>query len=170
MSTDVSWGTVARPVGRLVLRRLPRFIFERFYSESELEGHIKVRLISAKLIATTLLNRIQVPSLVMELELFNLSPYLDVRVASVRSMLTACDEKGLERTFAHIDEWGAFDLHRGEPRPLRLTFWPNEQQAEVLSIYGKERFSLDLVVALRVESKIGTVYRLKRLTLCGLGD
>lgn len=168
MSTEVSWVTVAKPLSHWIIGRLPRFIFERFYGERDLENHIKVRLTSARLESAGLLKGLQVPSLEIELELFNLSPYLDVRVISVRSLLWARNEEGRERTFAQIDEWEPFDLTRGEPYPLRQRLWPNEHQAAVLSICSAERSSLEIVVALRMESKIGTSYRLKRLRLPGL--
>jgi len=157
----VSWRTVAEPIGRRLLKGLPNFIFVRYYNARDLEDDIEIRLRSARLTRAKLLKGLEAPSLFIELEVFNLSPYLDVRVTAVRSLFSACDEEGLEHTFAHLDDWAAFELPRGRPCPLHLWHCPNEYQTAILSTYSEAHFSLNLFVTLRVESPIGMAHPIK---------
>lgn len=168
MTTDVSWRTLAKPLGHWMLKRLPKFIFVHFYDTDDLEHDIKIRLRAARLGTVKLLRGLHAPYLEIELELFNLSPYLDARITAVRSSVSACDEEGLGHTFAHMDDWGAFELLRGVPRPLHLRYWPNEYQTAILSTYSEEHFPLKLLVVLCVDSPIGVVYPFKALELPGL--
>ena len=170
MTPEVSWGTIAKPLGRWALRHLPTFIFAKYYSARDLEDDIKIRLRSARLKTVKVARQLQVPYFEAELEAFNMSPHLDVHVRGVGSSLLACTEGGAEEVFAELDDWKNFDLLREASRVIHLNYWLNEHQAAVVSTYVKEGLSMRLYVVLRGESRIGAIHPFKFLDIssaCG---
>ncbi len=164
MPPEVSWGTVAKPLGGWLLRHLPTFIFAKYYTARDLEEDIKIRLLSARLETVKLARKLQVPYFWAELEAFNMSPHLDVQVRGVGSRLLARAEQA-EAGFAAVDDWRGFDLPRGESRPFHVRYWLNEYQMAVVSTYVKEGLSMQLYLILWVESRVGRIKRFKILDI-----
>jgi hypothetical protein len=164
MTPAVTWRTVAEPIGRWLLRRLPTFIFRRYYSPQELANDIKIRLRSARFRAAKLVRGLQVPHFEIELEAFNMSPYLDVNVTRVLTSLSAYGEEVLE-TFADLDRSWGFNLPRNTSCPFHVTYWLNEFQTAVVSTYVNEHLTLKLDMVLWAESRVGMVRPFKVLDI-----
>jgi hypothetical protein len=164
MTPEVHWGTVAKPLGRWVLKHLPTFVFAKYYNRRDLEEDIKIRLRSARLETVKVARKLQVPYFEAELEAFNMSPYLDVHVRGVRSHLLAWGEVAPE-PFAELDDWAGFDLPRGSSHLFHLTYWLNEYQMAIVSTYLKERLSMRLYVMLCAESRVGLIFPFKHLDI-----
>jgi hypothetical protein len=143
---------------------LPTFIFRKYYPAQQLQDEIKIRLRSARLVTAKLLGGLQVPYFELELEAFNMSPYLDLNVTGLLSSLAACREPAAE-TFAECDHWGGFNLPCGTSRPFHIRYWLNEYQDAVVSTYVRERWALQLFVVLWAESRIGMVRSFKTLVI-----
>ncbi len=160
MIPEMPWRTVAEPMGRWLLRRLPAVVFTKYYNPLDLENDIKIRLQSERPIVMRP-GKLRAPSLEIEGEVFNMSPYLDLHVTAVRSSLSAdCNAGG--DVFAKFDDWGGFDLPRGEPRPFMLTYWLNEFQMRVVSSCLDERVRMTVDVMLYADSRIGVARPFKQ--------
>ena len=165
MTPQLSWGTVAKPLGRWVFKHLPTFIFTKYYNLRDLEDDIKIRLRSARLEIVEMARKLQVPYYEVQLEAFNMSGYLDVHVRAVRSFFLARTESGAAEPFACLDDLKDFDLPRGHSRPIRLTYWLNEFQMAVVSIHLKEGLSMEMYVGLVGETRIGAIRPFKILAI-----
>ena len=164
MTLSVSWRTVAKPIGGWLFKRLPTFIFRKYYGPRRLENEIKIRLRSAKFGTVKLVRGLQAPYFEVELEAFNMSPYLDANVRGVLTHLGAYGEVGAKQ-FADLDDWAGFDLPRGTSRPFCVIFWLNEYQNAIVSTYVKEHLTLQLSVMLRAESRVGVIHPFKLLDI-----
>jgi hypothetical protein len=111
-----------------------------------------------------LIKGLQAPYFEIELEAFNLSPYLDVDVKGVLTHLSAYGETVAEM-FAELDNWVGFDLPRSTSRPFHVTYWLNEYQTAIVSTYVMEHLTLELYVMLWAESRIGMARPFKILDI-----
>lgn len=164
MTPSVSWPTVVKPIGVWLCRRLPAFIFRKYYGPRRLENEIKIRLRSARFRSAKLVRGLEVPYFEIELEAFNMSPYLDVNVTGVLTSLSAYGE-GAPEMFASLDDWVGFDLPRNTSCPFHVTYWLNESQTAVVSTYVKEHLALELSVMLWAESRVGVIRPFKLLDI-----
>jgi hypothetical protein len=164
MTLSVSWRTVAKPIGGWLFRRLPTFIFRKYYGPRRLENEIKIRLRSAKFGTVKLVRGLEVPYFEIELEAFNMSPYLDANVTGVLTSLSAYGQ-GAPEMFASLDDWVGFDLPRNTSCPFHVTYWLNESQTAVVSTYVKEHLALELSVMLWAESRVGVIRPFKLLDI-----
>ncbi len=165
MIPEVSLGTAGKPLFRWALKRLPTFIFTKYYNARNLQDDIKIRLHSARLKFAEMAGKRQVPQFQVELEAFNMSPYLDIDVQGVRSYLMGCTDEGLLDIFAQLDDWGGFDVLRGQSSPFHLTYWLNEYQTAVVSACVKLGLSMQLDVILWAESRVGVIRPFKCLKI-----
>jgi hypothetical protein len=147
-----------------LFRRLPTFIFRKYYPPAQLENDVKIRLRSARFENVKLVRGLQAPYFEVELEAFNMSPYLDADLRGVLTHLGAYGEVGAE-AFADLDDWVGFDLPRGTSRPFHVIFWLNEYQNAIVSTYVKEHLTLQLSVMLRAESRVGVIRPFKLLDI-----
>jgi hypothetical protein len=164
MTLGVSWQAVAKPIGGWMLRRLPTFIFRKYYPPRQLENDVKIRLRSARFETVKLIRGLQAPYFMVELEAFNMSPYLDVDVRGVVTHLMAYGEEAME-IFADLDDWVGFDLPRSTSRPFHVTYRLNEYQTAIVSTYAKEHLALELYVMLWAESRVGVIRPFKLLDI-----
>lgn len=166
MTPDVPWWTLAQPATSWLLRRLPTFILKKYYSPRDLEEDLRIRLRSTRLETVTFARKLPAPFFEFEIEVFNMSPHLDVHVEGVRSRLLAFAELGAAEAFAQLDDWGGFRLPRRDSRVIRLSYWLNEYQMDIATTYVKEHLSMQLYVALWAESHVGKLCPFKLLAGC----
>jgi hypothetical protein len=170
MTPEVPWGTAAKPLLGWAFKHLPTFIFKKFYNLRNLKDDIKIRLAFAALETAKLAGKLRVPCFRVGLEVFNMSPYLDVYVRGVRAFLMVPAEGGVEDIIADLDDWTNLDLPCGQSRGVHLKCWLNEFQMAVMSTPLKGGLSMRLYVVLHVESRIGPIKPSKSLGIsnpCG---
>lgn len=156
MTPDLPWQALLGPTARWLIRRLPAFLLSRYYNAEDLEGHLKMRLLAESGATLNFAKGLAAPSLEIQWELFNLSPYLDIEVAALHSFLSSAPEHGGD-VFAAQDAWGGYQVRRGTSRLLQLTYWLNQFQSTVVSSCLDKHIPICASVSLDVSSRVGVV-------------
>jgi hypothetical protein len=156
VSYGISWGDLAKPVGRWLLRRLPTVVFAKFYSLGDLREDIMIILDSSQPLKVYLPMKWRAPSVWFSAKVLNSSPYLDIRVKRVSLTLSATPGE-LGEIFADVNDWDEFDLRRGESRDCQLICWLNQFQTEIVRGCQENRISVEATVYVCAESPFGVV-------------
>ena len=156
MAEPVSWHTALKPVWHWLLKRLPSFLFAKWYPARNLEADIKILLDHADVLRLHLPKQHGAPSLDFSAKILNASPYLDIRISRVSLSLSVSDAE-YEEAFAQAYDWTEFDLPCGRSTLCQITMWPNEFQMQVVRCCDETKLPVNATVYVSTESALGTV-------------